>query len=182
MSNSKSTPATLFDTDRILELTEKNLILAESKLSELSFCRGEKPQITGLSGWVFEQVIKTCLLRELRALKLRTAAEQQVRLMSRARVDLRVNKVLIEIKRAGLFGLDSVRKYRSYQRNAESLGYRYLFLTAGENYLPYRRAIQHALGAENVFFLDRPGHWRRFVATVAREIRQETVGAKHSRR
>ena len=105
----------------------------------------------------------TCIRRELTARKLKADIKEHVCLRGRAKADLKVNNVAIEIKHNGLFGSSDAAKYRDYRKAATTNGWSYLFITRSESYPPYRTGITEALGRENVFFLDRKGDWKRFM-------------------
>jgi hypothetical protein len=162
-----------YDADTIRHLSEKNLDDARTKLKDIQVCCGRQPEIPGLHGWVFEQTIQYCLLQELSEEGLVPETKEQVPLCGRARADLKLNHILVEIKTSGLFGMSDVQKYRMYRKWAESpkQGFRYLFLTDDETYGPYKTGIIDAVGQENVFFLEQPEDWKRFVVTVAKELR-----------
>jgi len=157
--------------EMIVEITERNLRLARRKLAELPIHCGRVPAISGLHGWVYEQTIQFCLLKELAALRVKPEVDEQIKLGGRAKADFRLNHVLVEVKTSGLFGMSEVQKYRKYRRWAEQAGCRYLFVSAYEGYLPYRRGICDAVGRKNVFLLDQPGHWSRLVSCLAKELK-----------
>jgi len=130
----------------------------------------------------FEQTVQSCLLKELAALGLKPSTDEQIKLpKGRAKADLRIGHVVVEIKTSGLFGMSHVQKYRTYRRQLESAGYRYLFFTAYEGYLPCRRGLMDAVGRRNVFLLDLPGHWPRFIKTVAEEIQKNSPATRSAR-
>jgi hypothetical protein len=131
------------------------------------FC-GREPNFAGLSGWVFEQTVQYCIRKELKDEEIEAKIVEQVSLGGRAKVDLTVGKVAIEIKTSGLFGFSDVQRYQQYRMLAEAKEFRYVFLTQGENYRPYRSGIIKALGNSNVFFLSTSGEWARFVALLIR--------------
>ena len=53
---------------------------------------------------------------------------------------------------------------------AADKGLDYLFFTSGESHEGYRKGIIEAVGTDNVFFLDDPKDWGRFVARVAAAV------------
>jgi hypothetical protein len=172
---------TLFTAGTITALFDKNKKLAEAKLRELSFFCDGSSSFGGLNGWVFEQTIQHCLTKELRAIGIaKPKFNEQIALGGRAKADLAIGKVAIEIKSGGLFGKDEAERYRRYKRAARSLGMDYLFFSLGESHRPYRVAIVKALNPNNVFFLDEPKDWGRFVKRIARDLqglnRSVTVG------
>lgn len=142
------------------------LAAAEERLSGLEVAGGRPVNVKGLSGWVFEQTLRTCLEEELAKLGLSPEFEEQASLGGRARVDLRIGTIAVEIKAAGFFG-DEGERYSSYRARAEAKGWHYLYVTLHETYAPYVEVARQAFGADNAFFLDRDGDWERFVARVA---------------
>jgi hypothetical protein len=125
---------------------------------------GTKPAFGQLTGWVYEQTIQHCIRRELKAHKIKAEITEHDNLRGRAKADLKVNDVAIEIKHSGLFGSEDADKYKEYMEAASAKkGWRYLFVTRRESYAPYRTGIANALGTENVFFLDTEGDWKRFM-------------------
>ena len=152
----------LFTEAAIIDLYAKSLAQAEEGLASLPVAEGRKPNAHGLSGWVFEQTIRCCLVRELAAVGLQPDVQEQVALIGRARVDLRVGNAAIEIKARGSFGAGD-SKYADYRRVVEQRGWTYLYLTMQESHAPYRDATLATFGADRAFFLDTPGEWARFV-------------------
>ena len=150
----------------IQERYKRALAEAESLLSGLDIARGRPVKVKGLNGWVFEQVLRTCIDEELAGLGLTPEFEEQASLGGRSRVDLRVGTVAVEIKAAGFFGNEGGR-YSRYRVRAEAKGWRYLYVTLHETYAPYVDVARQAFGADNAFFLDRYGEWGRFVARIA---------------
>jgi hypothetical protein len=163
---------TIFNAKRINDLADGKLALARKRLAGLPVCCGHAPNIAGLHGWVFEQTIQHCLRKELEAKGHSPTFREQVRMEGRAKADFAVGHVMVEVKAAGLFGGGDVERYKRYCRAAEKKGFRYLFLTAHENSVPYRRGIIEALDKENVFLLNEAGDWQRFVTTVAKELQK----------
>jgi hypothetical protein len=164
---------TIFSEEQIIALTNKNLAVAKKNLSDIPVFCGEEPSLAGLHGWVFEQTIRYCLQRELKAKGLNPKMVEQAPIVGRAKADLAIEHVLVEIKTGGLFGMGDVEKYRRYRAAAERKGCRYLYLTAQENYEPYYKGTLEAIGGGNAFFLDRQGAWDRFVRTIAREVKKK---------
>lgn len=162
--------------DTIAELARQSLKLAKERLSGVPVHCGREPRIPGLHGWVFEQTVQFCLLEELAVRGIIPEVEEQSKLCGKAKADLRVGHVLVEIKTRGLFGISDVERYRKYKQWAQAKGYRYLFLTASETYMPYRRGICDAVGEDSVFLLDQPDHWERFVETIVNELASRASG------
>jgi hypothetical protein len=122
---------------------------------------------------VFEQTLQFCIREELADHGLYPDAEEQVAIGGRAKADLRLAHILLEVKARGLFGMSDVQKYGRYQERAEAQNYRYLFVTASETYEPYRRGIIDTLGHSNVFILAVSGDWERLVTTIVQELNCE---------
>ena len=161
-------PRLLFDFGKIWEIYERNLQRARDGLAELEvYCKNRDPQFAGLGGWVFEQTIQFCLQKELEARCIQADFREQIPLVGRVKADLGVGNLAIEIKSAGLFSKEDAQRYGSYKKAAAEKGLDYLFLTLCESYGAYRDGIIAAVGADNVFFLDDPEDWGRFVARVA---------------
>jgi hypothetical protein len=153
----------LYTEDQIKELFNSNHHKAVRKLENLPVFCGTKPDFGALAGWVYEQTIQFCIIRELNARKVRADIKEHVCLRGRAKADLRVNNIAIEIKHKGLFGGREAAKYRDYKNAATKNGWAYLYITGSESHQPYRAGITKALGSDNVFFLDTEGNWERFM-------------------
>jgi len=154
-----------YDEHEIERLYQENLSTARQLLASLPVAEGREPTTKGLNGWVYEQTISYCLSQELKALGKLPSMVEQVPLYGRAKIDLLVGKVAIEIKALGSFGND-VRKYTGYRTKVEEKGWTYCYLTRGETYRPYRLATKAVFGEERAFFLDIQGDWERFVKEV----------------
>jgi hypothetical protein len=142
---------------------ERNLRAAKRVLRNIpAFC-GDDAQDKTLSGWVYEKTVQYCLRRELRAAGLELSISEQVSLLKRSRFDLQVGKVLVEVKKSGLYNKDSLKRYRDYRRLAKSHGLHYLYLSGEEAHKPYRVGAAAVFGAKNIFILDRNAEWSRFV-------------------
>jgi hypothetical protein len=158
-------PMLLYDETRIWKLYEKKRKQAATLLSSLF--GGHVPNLGTLHGWVFEQTIQYCLRKELHAGGIAADIREQIPLVGRAKADFGIECFAVEIKLAGLFGLGDAERYRRYRQAAEGKGFEYLFVSTTESVVAYRTAIVKALGEENVFFLDEPKDWGRFVARIA---------------
>ncbi len=155
-----------FTEDGVKVLYEQNLAETAGMLASLPFAAGESPQITGLSGWVFEQTLRHCLSAELTEFGLQPAIACQVPVRGRAKIDLLVgNRVAIEVKSRGSWGNDT--KYRTYGKVVLRKGWIYLYVTLQEGHLPYRNATLKLFGPDGAYFLDGQGEWARFVNKVA---------------
>ena len=158
----------IHDESTVEALFQKSLIEAKELLARLGVYSGRSPSFTGLSGWVFEQTIQHCIREELRSRELTTEPVEQVGLGGRVKVDLLVGGIAIEIKTSGLFGRDEIPKYEKYQSEADTRGYRYVFLSRGET--TYRTGIIKALGQDNVVMLDGHGEWERFIGIITDDL------------
>ena len=157
----------IFSTDDIERLHQSSLDQVRSKLKEVEVYCGDQPSFAGLNVWVFEQTIRYCITRELEAKGVNLEIKEQVSLGGRAKADLKVGNTAIELKTSGLFGLADVEKYGRYNQQALDKGFnRYLYLTWDECHKPYRAALEHTLGKENVFYLCEEGEWARFIDTI----------------
>lgn len=106
-------------TSLIQERYHKALEDAEIRLSGIDVACGRPVNLKGLRGWVFEQTLRTCLEEELAKLGLAPTVQEQASIGGRARVDLLVGNVAVEIKAAGFFG-DEGGRYSGYRRMAEA--------------------------------------------------------------
>ena len=162
----------LYNEATILELYQRNWHRAKLLLSKLEVFCGNECKVGGLSGWVFEQTVQFCLQKELEDRGIRVELQEQVSLGGRAKADFGVGNLAIEIKSKGLFSKEDTETLPPLQEGSGEEGIEIpLFDVGGVVYLPYRRGIIAALGANAVFFLDTPGDWRRFVTRIAREVK-----------
>ena len=87
-------------------------------LSRLEVANGRKPEkLRGLTGWIYEQTIRSCLEEELEILGIAPEISEQVRLGKTGAItlDLVVGQVVIEIKYGGFIGSADPEKYRKYR-------------------------------------------------------------------
>jgi hypothetical protein len=168
--NERSGSMAVFNEKRVIDSFDSNLKEAENALGRLRFCRSHAAKFFGLTGWVFEQSIQDCICQELEAQNISPPTREQERLVGRAKVDLLVGSVAIEIKAHNVWDRKAAPRYQKYQSDARSKGYTYLFISGREEYLPFRELMLEALGRENAFFLDQPGDWDRFVERILREL------------
>jgi hypothetical protein len=163
----------IYDECAVEILFQKSLLDAKEALRGLRVHSGREPSFSGLSGWVYEQTIRYCILNELKEKGIVAAQvlEQQP-LGGRKKVDLLIDSTAIEIKTSGLFGSHEIDRYKTYQSLAAAIGYRYLLLSRGES--TYRTDLLKALGKDNVILLDeRGGAWRRLIGIVAGGIKSK---------
>jgi len=109
------------------------------------------------------------LTEELKILGLSPEIKEQVPLYRRAKIDLLVGNVAVEIKAKGSFG-DDDKKYSGYLDEVRKKGWVYCHLTGSETHPPYRSATKSAFGKRS-FFLDEGGDWERFVREVVENIK-----------
>lgn len=136
------------------------------QLKKIECCQegwNEKP-ITGLNGWIFENLVAHLIKQEIPSAKIET----QKALSGRAKVDLLVDKkIAIELKVAGVYGIDYIDRLKKYKEDAKENGWTYLYLSLTESYKPYYDGTKDAFGPENAFFLDRKnGDWNRFINRI----------------
>ena len=155
----------IYDEHAIDDLYQNNLKEAAILLSSLKVAENRIPNVTGLRGWIYEQTIHYCLKHELSGISLSPDISEQVALKGRAKIDLLVGTIAIEIKALGSFGNDA-EKYIRYRAMVEERGWTYCYLTRQETYLPYRLKTKVIFGEENAFFLDTPGDWARFIEHI----------------
>ena len=167
---------TIFNEEQVWRLFDDNLIQAQNKLTEIDVFCGQKAKFAGLSGWVFEQTIAHCIIQELKAKGVNADVREQVSLGGRAKADLAIGAVAIELKTSGLFGMGDVERYRKYKNASEVQGFRrYLYLTWEETFLPYKDGLDQALGKNNVFYLKNNGEWQRVISVILNEV-SDTFG------
>ena len=162
---------TIFDESAIRNLFDSSLKAAKTRLASLKICCSDEPDFQGLSGWVFEQTIHYCLRKELQARNTRVNIREQESLGGRAKADLVIGPVAMEIKKSGLFAGNAASRYCRYRVAAERKGCSYLYLTLEESYPPCRQAIVKGLGRQNAFFLDTQGEWRRVIKRLLKELK-----------
>ncbi len=155
----------------IESLYEAALADAHKRLAGVSVARGRAPAVKGLSGWVYEQTVRSCIEDELKDELEGVEIGEQMSLHGRAKLDLVIGSVAIEIKGGGFFGAPDAEKYRIYRKAVESSEKRYIYLTAHEAYKPYRALAIDIFGEKNAFFLDSKGAWRKFIKTIQKEIK-----------
>ncbi|MFZ0943282.1 MAG: hypothetical protein WB930_14625 [Syntrophobacteraceae bacterium] len=162
-----------YDEHEIVRLYKENLSTGRQLLASLPVAEGKEPTTKVLTGWVFERTICHCLLQELIALGESPSVAEQTPLDGRAKIDLLIGRVAIEIKALGFFSAGDAKKYSGYRTKVEQKGWVYCYLTRGETHNPYRLAAEEAFGKERAFFLDTRGDWERFVKVV-----QKNYGGK----
>jgi hypothetical protein len=160
-----------YDECAVEGLYQVNLSSARQLLGALVVAEGREPKAKGLNGWVYEQTVRYCLSQELEVLGITPVIKDQVSLCGRAKIDLLVGRVAVEIKALGSFG-DDARKYSGYRTKVEARGWVYLYLTRSETYRPYRMAAESAFGKNRAFFLDTEGHWERFISEIIGNLNQ----------
>jgi hypothetical protein len=156
----------LYTNRSVDELYQRSLAAAQRQLAALPIASGDPPKFSSLSGWVYEQTIRHCLKRELSRRGIRTKVEVQRSLGGRSKADLSIANVCVEVKAGGIYGLPIIRRYQQQVPRVRAAGLEYLYLTAYEGWQPFRTGISRAFGPRNTFFLDTPGHWKRFVRRV----------------
>ena len=150
------------------ERYQKALEEAKQKLASLDVTCGRPINVKGLSGWVFEQTVRTCLEEELNERGITVTIQEQVSIGGRATIDFLVGAIAIEVKAAGFFSDDDGARYSTYRKRAEANGWHYLYLTLCETHRPYVESARKSFGDDKAFFLDQKDSWLRLVATVVR--------------
>jgi hypothetical protein len=156
-----------YTADQIWDRHDRNLAWAIRTLQKMpAFC-GTAPKIQGLRGWVFEQVVQSCLSAELKILRLTPDIGEQAKTSGRSRADLQIGHALVEIKLSGCYSRDSFEKYRLSVERAKAARKTYLYFSGEEKYLPNRELAKDIFGSRNTFYLDGDRDWRSFVRRVA---------------
>ena len=157
----------IFNETQVWKLYEDNLEQAKNKLEEIEVFCGNKANFSGLIGWVFEKTVLHCIKQELKEKNVSTKIEEQVSLGGRIKADLAVGQIAIELKTGGLFGKPDVERYGRYRKAAKTAGYsRYVYLTWCETCSSYMQGLNLALDDNNVFYLEVPREWERFISTL----------------
>ena len=154
----------------VIDVYEQSLDDARERLSLLGVAEGRTPTSRLISGWVFEQTVRFCLTQELSAVNIRPLVQEQVKLCGRAKIDLLVGNVAIELKALGSFGKRGFDKYEMYRLAVESHGWVYLYLTKQERHAPFRQSAIDAFGSNGAFFLNIDGDWKRFADAVIKYL------------
>jgi len=152
---------------QVIDTFERSFEEARCQLAQLDVAQGRAFSGTGLSGWIFEQTIRSCLAEDLSALGVSVSVNEQVSFLGRAKIDLLVGRIAVEIKARGSFGR-SDNKYSDYRTAIEARGWDYVYISMQETHSPYRAETKRVFGVDRAFYLDEPGDWQRFVDTVAR--------------
>ena len=143
----------------------------KSKLKTIGCCQEgwEKLTITGLNGWVFENLVANLIKQDIPSVRI----EPQKSLYKRVKVDLLVNnKIAIEAKAAGVYGMEHINRLGDYIKIAEKKKWDYLYISLKESYEPYYEETKKAVGHQNAFFLDRQkGDWNRFIERISQLIK-----------
>ncbi len=165
----------LFNENDVIKVYERSFEEAKDALRGLEVAQKRSFSGTGLSGWIFEQTIRTCLDKELSARDVKCEMEEQVALLGRAKIDLRVGRVAIEIKARGSFGRGD-GKYEDYGRAVIKRGWDYVYISMQETHGPFKAETMRVFGEGRAFFLDVAGDWARFVdAVVDLQVVRERV-------
>jgi hypothetical protein len=171
----------IFTEDEVLKKYEANKKVARDKLKEIEvYCKTKDPDFKALHGWVFEQTIQHCLRKELEARDVPSDFKEQEPFGSRARADLKIGKVCIEIKLKGLFSPTASEKYERYKKAAQEEDLQYVFVTGQETSEPYKKAISEKLGPENTFFLNENGAWAKFVDRLVKLLKPDIAQTQGS--
>jgi hypothetical protein len=141
-------------------------------LATLDFAHGE-PKVRGLNGWVFEQIVRDCIERELKKSKISCAISEQESIgPGRATVDLVVGSVALEIKASGFYDSSVETKYAGYRKKVEKKGWEYFYLTLYEDYEPYRQIAKRVFGRNRFFVLSDDGEWECFSRELIRSLKK----------
>ncbi len=154
----------------IEELYQRNLVDAHKLLASIQVADGRGPNVKGLSGWVYEQTIRYCLEQELKSRNIHPPIKEQIPISGRAKIDLLISRVAIEIKSRGAFSRYFKEKYKKYRAEVEKRGWVYFYITGRERYYNYRLMAENTFGKNRAFFLDTDGDWERFVMELIENL------------
>lgn len=150
---------------------EKYLEECQRKLKTIGCCQEdwEKLTITGLNGWVFENLVAYLIKKEFPSVSIKP--QQRLypeRSKKRAKVDMVINnKIAVEAKVAGVYSREYIKRLKEYRKTAAEKGWIYLYISRQESYGPYYEGTKEAVGPQNAFFLDRQrGDWNRFIKRI----------------
>jgi hypothetical protein len=150
----------------VIDQFNSTLAAVKVSLSKTAGEGGGPPNVTGLNGWVCEQTVRKCLTQEAVAAGLKYETVEQHKFGGRARLDLVVGNVAIEVKAHGVFGKNDCGKYEKYRTEVEKAGKKYLYVTLWEGHRPFRQMMRDIFGPENAFFVEEAGDWEKFVKAV----------------
>lgn len=164
---------TKYSDKEIIDLYNEQETEAKNKLKDLKVFCGNEPNISGLNGWVFEQIIQYCLKKELEEKGyLNIGIEEQYKLEGRKKVDLKIeDNIIVEIKRAGIFGKEDIKRYEKYRKIAKKLTY--LYIAEEEGYKSYKEETIRIFGKNNTFFLKEDG-WQKFIERIEDILKNKT--------
>jgi len=131
---------------------------AKDRLSELPVCYGEEPKFSGFNRMgIRENKCSTAFARNLQLAGMQRKAEkieEQVTLIRKVKIALRVDGTVIEIKSGGLFSSDDIASLE-ISDDARAKGWRYVSLSYCETSKSLRTDLINALGIETVVILYR---------------------------
>jgi hypothetical protein len=150
---------------------ESRYIEAEAQayklLESLDVAHGKPTKIRGLSGWVFEQTVRSGIEAELKKKKIKCEISEQVSIGGRAKIDLVIGNVALEIKVSGFY--DNIEeKYSEYRKRIEKKGLAYFYVTLYEDWLPNLKMAARVFGSKKVFVLSNPRDWKRLVSELVK--------------
>lgn len=141
---------------------EAALAEALKLLGSLEIAQGPpKHKILGLNGWIFEQTLRCVVEEELKREKIQYYIREQETIEGRAKVDLIINRVAIEIKLSGFYS-NVEEKYVRFRQRLEERGLIYFYVTLYEEYERNFEVAKRVFGANRAFILIKPGDWERF--------------------
>jgi hypothetical protein len=130
-------------------------------LASLEVAHGRPRKILGLDGWIFEQTVRRAIEEELKKENIHHEITEQAPIVGKAKVDLIVGCVAIEIKVSGFYS-DVEEKYIKYKKNLEEKGLEYFYITLYETYSRNIEVARRVFGLNRMFILSNPGEWERF--------------------
>ena len=161
---------------KVSTLYENYLEECQRKLKTIGCCQEnwEKLAITGLNGWVFENLVTYLIKQDSPSVSIKPQQPlYQKGLKKRVKVDMLINeKIAIEAKVAGVYSKEYINRLGEYKKAAEEKGWVYLYISRQESYEPYYKGTKEAVGPQNAFFLDRQkGDWNRFIKRISQLLK-----------
>lgn len=143
---------------------------AHAMLGTLNVAHGTPKNILGLSGWVFEQTIRSAIEKELSQRNIAYDFKEQVPIVSKSKVDLVVGNIAIEVKVSGFYS-NVEEKYSRYRQILEQRGLQYFYVTLYEEYAKNIQIAERIFGHDKAFVLTVPGEWERFISQLVANLR-----------
>lgn len=152
-------------TNKIEDQYEEARTEALKLLGSLKVAHGTPRKILGLDGWVFEQTVRCAIEEELGKERIQYKIKEQEPIVGKAKVDLLIGNVVLEIKVSGFYS-DVEDKYSRYRKKLEEKGLVYFYVTLYEDYARNIEVAQRVFGSNRTFILKHSGEWERFLTEL----------------